>query len=86
MTATMEGIIAATITAAGDSESMKEKMYIITSLCSYASEFITITTSSNKLNPITYPVAGYLTLRMRNGRLGLECITCLGDYMYTVKT
>lgn len=53
MTATMEGIRAATITAAGDSESMNEKMYMITSLCSYAFEFITKTTSNNKLNPIT---------------------------------
>ena len=30
-------------------------------------EFITTTILNNKLNPITYLIVGYLTLRVRNG-------------------
>jgi len=36
---------------------------------SLAFEFITITTPNNILKPITLLIAGYLTLRIRNGML-----------------
>jgi len=34
--------------------------------------YVAITIPNNKLNPVTQLIAGYLTLRVRNGRLKLE--------------